>query len=212
MAHAYDTGLAQPIRTVLRDGVVTRLARLQASQGGYLRALIPFGNRMLAHDDVDGLDFLLKVLNGRAPAVAVAIGDRTFNAGGAGGYNQRATYDVLVYVAGNHMRSREARQAGDVASAASDVKDPGLDTILEHVEELLTGWKVDSSNVIGELRPSREVERWNDDRIAVWEQLYTVPVSRSINQDRDIVARLTRIDTQHKFDGVAIAATQTEIP
>lgn len=215
MAHAFDTGLATPQRTLVRDGVVTALGPLLLSNGLYLRYIGIFAGTL--DGGMGEREELLDQLQGQAPAVLVALGRKTYEAAGA--TTQRNRYRgaiaVHVHVASNHMRSREARQAGDVVAAASVTKDPGLDTILEHVEELLIGYQIpDGNDSVYRLVPEDEDEVWHDNQISIWRQRYTVRVQRNINVYRDAVTLLTEIYTEHDQDDAPVSpllTTLTEI-
>jgi hypothetical protein len=221
MPHAFDHGLAKPLRTLVREGVIARLARLGVAVGGYLQAIVPLGSAIRGQEDQDGLDFLRVALNGRVPAVAVSLGAQTFNPAGQGGYQYKPILDVHVYVVTNNLRSREARQAADVVAIADVTKDPGVDIMLEHVSELLIGHQIASSAApkgqqILELRQTREYEIFNDNSLAVWESTFTVALSREINQKRDVTTAITSLWTFTTLDVAdvpqAVVETHQEIP
>lgn len=217
MAHTFDHGLAKPLRTLVREGVIARLGRLLISAGGYLSAIIPVGSVVRGTEDVDGISYMFDALNGRAPAIAVAIGDETFTPAGMSGYQWRSTLDVRVYAITNNLRSREARQAADVVALASNAKDPGIDILLEHLAQLLIGYQIASSSSpkgqqIFELRPTRQQELVNNNAMALWEAVFTVDLSREINAKRDVNTAITSLWTFTKIDTKTVVETHQEIP
>lgn len=209
MAHEFDTGLARAQRTLIRDGVVTLLSGLLRSNGGYLAAVIPFGGVVRGYTDLGGIDTLKAALNGRAPSIAVGLGDRAVDAGGMGGFNFKGTIELVLYHYANHIRSlTEGRTKIDARGLASDVADPGLDVMLEHAEELLIGQRVGgptTQNAAGEVRrstssikqivPTREEELETDNTSTIWAQRYAVRVERTINPHRTVSQMLEELRT-----------------
>jgi hypothetical protein len=209
MAHAFDTGLSRPQRTLIRSGIVTLLSGLLRSNGGYLAAVIPWAGVVRGYTDVDGVDELKKALQGRAPAIAVALGDRVSEAAGMGGFNWKGAIEVSLYHYANHQSSiTEGRTSSNAAALASDVLDPGLDVMLEHAEELLVGQSVGGAlvtNPIGErtrkaptihrITPTREEELLTDPTHTLWVQRYAVQVDRKIDRYRGVTELLEEIRT-----------------
>lgn len=203
MAHTFDTGLTRPQRTVVQDSVLLLLDRLRyrtsPTPSGYLRALVPFCGKVRGPSDEVGIDQLWDVLQGRAPAIAVGIGDMLYSPAGTGGFKWTAQLEVDVYILCNQSRSREARMVGDVVTWADDTKDPGVNVILEHVEELLVGVDLKASDyTIRELRPVRANELGSGNEQALWHFGLTVQVGRSMkHRPRDITQELTLIATTY---------------
>ncbi len=202
MAHAFDTALPRPQRTTIRTGAVALLAGLKRP-AGYLQAVIPWGGVLRGYTDDEGIDLLWKALQGRAPAIAVALGDRTNAPAGMGGFNSKGALELLVYFYSNHPRDMEAgRLSPDVVALASNVADPGLDVMLEHAEEVLVGQRVGASATIKQIRLTREEELRTDSGFSLWVQRYAVEVTRTINPHRGLAQMLEELRTVLRPTGV----------
>lgn len=223
MAHAFDTSLARPQRTLIRNGVVSLLGGLLRSNGGYLAAVLTWGGVVRGYTDVDGVDEIKKRLNGRAPAIVVACGDRKNSPAGMGGRSWKSDLQVSLYHYSNHQSSMtEGRTSTDPAALASDVKDPGLDVMLEHAEELVAGQFVGGPlvvNAVGE-RSTRSItikrmlltdedELLTDATHTLWVQRYSVEIDRTINKYRDVVQLLEEIRTIVRPSAIADATVLT---
>jgi hypothetical protein len=209
VAHAFDHGLSRPLRTMIRDGVVALLQGLTTGEGGYLRAVVPFGGIVRGYTDELGVDLLWQTLNGRSPAIAVGLGDRVTKPNGMGGYNHSAELELVLYVMSNHQRSiSSGRTSLDTPGAADTTKDPGLEVILEHAEELIIGQRLggtETTNPIGEVTratsqikqviPTREEELRTDNTATLWAQRYAITVLRTINPRRGVTQMLEELRT-----------------
>lgn len=207
MAHVFDTGLARAQRTLIRDGVVLLLSGLLRANGGYLQAVIPWGGVIRGYTDEVGIDLLRAELTGRAPAIAVALGDRVSEPAGQGGFVVKGAIELTLYHYANHLRSLTAgRTAIDAAALANDTLDPGLDVMLEHAEELVIGQRVGAAavtNPVGETKrstpsikhivPTREEELATDKTNTLWAQRFAVQVDRVINPKRSVVQMLEEL-------------------
>lgn len=208
MAHSFDTGLSRAQRTLVRSGAVTLLAGLKLP-GGYLRAVIPWGGVVRGFTDDMGIDLLWEALRGRAPAIAIALGDKAMSQAGMGGFNLVGELELLAYVLSMHPRDTElGRHEPDATSLASNTADPGLDTILEHVEELLIGQRAGASATIKQIRYTREDELRTEGGYTLWVQRYTVTVGRTINPNRGIseILRELRATVRTSDDSMAAPA------
>ncbi len=212
--HRYDTRLPKPQRTIIREGVVARLAPLLKSNGGYLHAIaeLPKVARSFGEDS-DDRAMLFDALNGRCPAVAVALGGRTSESSGTLATEGRARIVVEVYVASQHARGLVAgRLAADIVAtgdATADpvlvpnlTADPGVELVLEHVEQLLLGHSLeddagDALSTIAELRARDEDEVATFADFTVWVQRYEVAVERVINPARALTQLLTSIESHN---------------
>lgn len=219
MPHAFDTGLTKPQRALIGDALVTRLAALKRSANPALYATtverIP---SPLRGDDEQ--DYVKGVAAGQFPAILIALGRKRYEPAGMVDQRDqyRGTLDVFIYVVSDHQRSPDlARVAGDAASAASNQKDPGLETMLEHVEELLLGHQVtDSSQTIYQITPVEERELFHDSTITVWEQQYQVAVQRDLKRNKGLTETLQTVSSSSNLHngGTAnpVAQPLTTIP
>ncbi len=202
MPRKFDTHLAAPARTIVRSHVIARLARLlktDPSGYGFAQAIVPFGGVVRSYTDEIGIDELYTLLNGRAPAIAVSLGDKNYKPAGAGGYQFTSYVDVHVYFASTHSRSMLARHAPDVTATLTNTNDPGIDTMMELVEDLLIG---ERSQVLGavtpvikSLVPKREEELATSHDLTLWVQTYEAEITRTIDQYKDVTQKLVDIHT-----------------
>jgi hypothetical protein len=197
MAHSFDTGLAVPQRTAIRRGAVALLSGLLRKNGGYLSSVVPFGGVVRSYTDVEGLDALEKALNGALPGVAIALGDRISSPAGIGGPNHKGELEVFAYVASNHARDAvDGRFELDARAATSDSADPGLDVIMEHVEELLVGQRCGATATVKQVRPEREGELVTTPPLTIWLMEFRVTVTRSIDKYRSVEQLLESVRTR----------------
>lgn len=202
MAHAFDTKLAQPQRTIVRAGAVAALEPLLKSEGGYLALVAPFGGIVRSWQDDAGIDQLWMATQGQTPAILVATGDKTYAPAGAA-HNWQSGLELIIYVVSRNPRSLVARLATDAAAELDDTIDPGIDVILEHVEQAIVGKDFakaiadfgPGAVTIKQARPVREEELATTNALALWTQTYTVPVTRTIDPNRDLVAILLEFMT-----------------
>lgn len=194
MAHVFDTALAAPQRTLVRNGVITLLSGLLVANGGYLASVVPFGAVVRSYTDGDGIAMLYKALSGQAPAIAVALGTRSSKPAGAGGFNWLCELELFLYFASNNMRDlADGRMGIDATGAASDAADPGLDVMMEHAEELVVGQRCGASDTIKQVRPDREEELSTGDELTIWLQTYNITLTRTIKEWRGVSQLLESI-------------------
>lgn len=197
MAHQFDTGLQRAQRTTIRNGAVTLLSGLLRSNGGYLQAVIPWGGLVRGYTDQVGIDMLMVALNGRAPGIAVGLGDRTIKPGGVGGFAFKASVQLVVYFYSSHARDiTDGRMAIDVAALAADTADPGLELIMEQIEELLVGQYPGTNSTVKQVVPYLEEELRTEPNETLWAQHYSVVVDRVINPYRTLTQLLTDFRTK----------------
>lgn len=193
MAHKFDSGSTKPQRTRIQQGALSILSGLRKSEGGYLLALEPFGAVITNKDDDIGAAQLVSVLT-KMPAIAVALGDRTSEVKGMGGYAEVGDIELLIYVASSNARNMEiGRQQIDGTGLASDHADPGLHVILDHAKELLLGQRLDDGSDIKQVRPVREEALYSSTAMTVWLQTYRVSVDTRISEFRTVTQLLTSI-------------------
>lgn len=214
MAHSFDSGSTKPQRTRIQQGALSILSGLRKSEGGYLLALEPFGAVVTNKDDDVGAAQLVSVLT-KMPAVAVALGDRTSEVKGMGGYAEMGEIELLIYVASSNARNMEiGRQMIDGTGLASNTADPGLHIILDHVKELLIGQYPDMGKDIKQVRPFLEQALYSSTAMTVWLQTYKVTVDTRISEWRTVKQLLTSIRFRAAVDPTEVhlpaAATKTQ--
>jgi hypothetical protein len=211
--HTFDTGLDKPQRELVRDAVLERLEPLKEL---YLRTLKGIAGTF----DRTDVDWFRKTIQGQTPAVLVALGRKAFAPVGITGRHDGylATLELHVYVLTDHMRAELARVAGDEPSRTDLTKDPGIETILEHVEELLDGFDgyEDESNTVHPLIPADEDEVWHGDDFTIWRLRFTAKVERTLKRNKGVTQLIELIRTSHNVDGAdgqnPVVVTDTEPP
>lgn len=196
MAHVFDTGIALAQRTKLRRSVLDLLAPLGRASGGYLHAIEPWGGVIRGYQDELGIGLMHEALVGRSPAVLVALGDRLPTDKHLGGFASRCSVELLVYFYSSSLRGDlEGRVEIDAVGLADNRADPGLDVMLEHVEELLVGQRPGTTPTIKNIVFRGEEEVRTEADFSLWLQRYTVAVDRAINPNRGITEMLTEFRT-----------------
>lgn len=208
MAHVFDHGLSKPLRTLVRDGVIAALRPLLLAEGGYLRAVEPYG-ATLRTDDETTMALVHEALNGRAPAVLVSLAGKTSEEFGSLGRRWCGVITVQVILYSNSARSMVARLAGDAASDARDQAEPGLDVMLEHIEELLIDNNLGIGSKAQTLQPISEEEIAADHGDTIWLQTYQIRVSRDVLDHRTAPLRIASFLTSWR---AAAAPTATPEP
>ncbi len=131
------TGLAdagsRSERLVLERAVLRALDDLRAASGGYLQALRPYAGEYGGE-----IGATLEALGGRAPAILVWTGDADYQSKAMNNRVGIAVIDLHVDAISASLRSREARVAGDEASASGQ-DDPGIYGILADARDRLMG-------------------------------------------------------------------------
>jgi len=199
MARTYDTGLSAPQRTLIRAAIATRLAPLLKSNGGYLRKIgvLPRPMRGRSEEEVS---LVVQAIDALAPAVLIALGRKRVEPTGTDGLEWRGELEVVVYAASSNARSYvDGRLAADVVAAADDTADPGIEVILQQIEERLLGQDLSIPTSV-ELREATEDETWTFSDITVWEQHYTMRVTLDINPNRGITQKVTSIEVEDLLD------------
>ena len=199
LRYRFDTKLGKPLRGIIQDGVVQLLSPLDGANGGYLAALEPTAQVLRGHQDDENFARLADLLGGRTPAILVGSGDTDYAPAGETS-EWRGTVTVPVYFVVNAMAGRELRQAGTAQSYATRTADPGVFVMLEHARQLLAGQIPGNVGYsIARMRPTAERQLWDGDDVEIWEQLYTVAISYSLNAKRDITLELTQIETYSRL-------------
>lgn len=203
-AHAYDTGLALAQRTLIRNAVIAKLAPLLKANGRYLHAIKPMPRRYRGEGDDAGRQQLVNTLLGQAPAIAVALGRKTYEATDGDAFLSLAELEVSIAVISQHGRDPalvEGRLATDVVGDAALTSDPGIEAALEHIEELLLGQDLGVAGTT-ELRPVDEEEVETAENGTIWQQTYTLRVERQINPSRGNTL-ITSIEARTTPEGIA---------
>lgn len=208
MAHRFDTGAQRPQRTRIQQGAVALLSGLKKSNGGYLVEVVPFPFTLHRDSQADDVAQFVAAL-GRAPSIAIALGDRDSKVTGIGGYGEMGEIEVHAYFSSNNARSQQVgRQETDAAGLANDQADPGLHVILDHAKELLIGQRCGGAGTdIKQVRPHLERQIINEQQITIWEQVYKVSVMVQISEFRTASQLLESLRFR-----TAILASEVHLP
>lgn len=204
MSLTFDTGLPKPQRTMLVEAIATRLL----GQLTYLRAVKRIARivRQAVGETHDffGIDLMNNASQGNMPCVLVALGDAQYHATGTDPIDGVSELDVQLLVISSHLGGREdGRLSPDaVALAGTDPKaDPGIDTMLEHIEERLSGQDLGVASI--------DVIRWKHtgeidtlQEYSAWEARFTVQLDRNVNPDRAEMRQSLSIEVDNQLDGV----------
>lgn len=213
--HHFDSGMYRPLRSVIRHALIERLGStptgngrpLLKASGGYV-AKIGALPRPLKGESDDELALLWIALQGATPALAVALGRMDLSPID-GNESFVGELEVAVYALSRNLRAFvDGRLSPDVVAGGDPTADPGIETMLEHVRELLCGQELDLVGV-HELRPKSEDEVVTDGEGSLWEQRFTVVVEASVNPQRASSDPVTAIESQ---DGLVHTLTELEVP
>lgn len=202
MSHAFDTGASKPQRTLILEGVLALLAGLK-KPAGYLNAVIGWPRPVRSYTDVDGIVQLMDALSGRAPSIAVHVGDASWGKGAVGGFTWEKEIELLLYFASTHKRDHlTGRIVTDAIGLADDNADPGLNVMMEHAFELVLGRRPGGIVVpsIKQVRPQREEELVTDGQITIWLQTYRVIAMSQISEWRSVTQLLDSIRFRAAID------------
>lgn len=207
MAHTFDTGATVAQRTRIRNAVIARLAPLLRTANPP-RYIPPAGIKALPRVFEGGVDegdlkMLEQFLNGASPGIGVALGRMPFDEAGLEPTDLTGELDVVVYVGTQHGRDLvDGRLAADVTASAAVIANPGLETILEHVLELLAGRRLGVPGV-AELRARSE-----DPAVAVFAEMtigevrFTARVEREIKPWRGVSTLVTEVENRISEDSI----------
>jgi hypothetical protein len=202
MARTFDSGLSLPIRTHVRNGIISKLAPLLKSAGNFASGIegLPF---ILHGSDIDEtiVKMVLDLFNGRSPMYGVALGDCKVRAAGAPGF-KRGILEVEVSGFCNHqLHLMLGRMAPDVKANAFNTADPGIEVMMELAQQLLTDQTLGAplNGKAKELVLQEEVELISMREMTMWALQYTIDVEIRANDKRDITERIESIYTVHRI-------------
>ncbi len=219
----FDSGLYVPQRSAIRRALVDRLGTtptgngrpLLKSAGGYV-AKIGMLPRPLKGESDDELALVWIALQGATPALCVALGRMELSPMGNEDYLGKL--EIAVYSLSRNLRSFvDGRMAPDGVAASDPTADPGVETMMEHVREILCSQELDLIGV-HEIYPKTEDEVVTDGEGSLWEQRFSVVVEASVNPQRANSDLVTSIETQHDIDGAdspqpfITTSTDLEVP
>lgn len=213
--HRFDSGMYRPLRSAMRHAVIERLGStptgngkpLLKASGGYV-AKIGALPRPLKGESEDELAFIWIALQGATPSLAVALG-RMEVSPIDGNESYAGELELAVYSLSKNLRAFvDGRLSPDIVAGGDPTADPGIETMLEHVREILCGQELDLVGV-HELRPKSEDEVVTDGEGSLWEQRFTVVVEVSVNPQRASSDLATAMEAQ---DGLVHTLTELEVP
>jgi hypothetical protein len=205
MPHDFDSGLEKPQRTLIRAAIADRLGALltSANPPRYVTAIRFLPRIVRGEGDSEGLAMLIEVSRGKAPAIFIALGRRRPLDEMTDPLELRAELEVAIYLVSAHARDLvDGRLAGDGISTVNLTADPGIEVMLEHVEERLQGQLLGIAGT-KEMRETDEDEVLTLAEYTIWEQRYRIEVERVIDPNRDETILVTSIEGRHREDGTA---------
>lgn len=183
-AQVYDTGLDVPQRTAVRSAIVAKLQPLLKANGLYMRGIAPLARPYRGAGDDAGLVLINMALQGRAPAVLVALGAQRFKEMDVSLDTITSELEVVVYAVGANPRAMDdGRLAPDVTAMTDVAADPGIETMLEHIRQLLLKVDLDVNGVY-ELQLVEETDTFTGAEITVFEQSYRVRCDVAVDPNR----------------------------
>lgn len=153
----------------LETALIAALAPMLRTNGGYLRAVERYNGEVSG----DSLDDVKRRLNGRCPAVLVAAHAARYDTENVQRRRFGKRISVDVWMVSNHLRSREARMAGDVVSAGDATADPGLQQIEHDIQQLISGDDLDVSGA-GVWIPTTVDVVVQEDDLCIYRAVYSV--------------------------------------
>ncbi len=206
--HRFDSGLYVPQRTAIRRALVDRLGStptgngrpLLKSGGGYL-AKIGVLPRPLKGDSDDELALVWLALQGATPSLCVALGAMSDFESIDGNESEMSKLEIAIYSMSRNLRSFvDGRLSPDVVASGDPTADPGVETMMEHVREIVRNQDLDLVGV-HELWQKSEDEVCTDGEGTLWEQRFTVIVESTVDPQRANSDLVTSIEAQHSIDG-----------
>jgi hypothetical protein len=195
MAHVFDSGLAGAQGTLIREALADALAELrkQPPASKYVVSIVQLPAPLIGPE---AEELLRRMVHGY-PAVAIALGDRSYQASGPGVTEWQGTQRVHVYLASAHTRGLvDGRTMIDAVAQARDDADPGLDVLAEHVFERLAGLSLAAARG-GHLVPISAETAFVDADRTVLELTFDVDLAATVNPDRAVTEVLTDMHTTH---------------
>lgn len=214
VAQAFDTGAATSGRQLLRGAICDQLEQLTRDEGLYMAAVIPLPAPFTDDDDVFA-HMLEDIVAGRAPSVAIALGESKGKSGGAGyGDEWTVETEVFAYCICKSGADTMKRLTGDAVSALAVTKDPGVEVALEHVLERLAGFRPEATGLsCNELRPlSVEPAFYLDAETSIGRIALTVKHRADVNRLRSFTQLLLGIDATHGEDDADAGAVRPTLP
>jgi hypothetical protein len=204
--NVFDSGQAKPQRALLVDAIAAKVADLMRVNGRYLRLVARIARivekSIKETHDMFGLHLVEEASLGNMPCLLVALGHAPYTPQSTDPIDMSAELDVqLLIVSSNLGGYVVGRLAPDVASDATATLDPGIDTMLEHLEERLMGQELGVDG-IHELRWHTVDEVFTSNEYTVWEARATCLLERHVNPDRDEDRIVVEVETKNELDGI----------
>lgn len=207
--HRFDSGLYRPQRSAIRQAIMDRLGSvptgngrpLLKSAGGYIAKIAPLP-RPVKNDSDEELAFFWIALQGTTPSLCVALGGMQITPiDGLEDY--LGELEVAVYCLSKNLRSFvDGRMAPDSVATGDPTADPGVETMLEHVREILAGQDI---GLIGthDMDPKSENEVVTDGEGTIWELKFSLVVDVIVNPERVNSEVATSLEVQSNLDGLS---------
>lgn len=214
MTRTYDHKLALPIRSAIRAAITVELqahVKRNMSPTGWALDVLQLPGPLVNADDHSGLDWFFEMSRGRAPLVAVALGEAEPAGGNGrtiGSSRIRAELRVDVYFISSNMRDFvEGRLAPDIAARISDTADPGIDAMLDEgrmylnryePELTIDGTPIGLAKFVDRLTWVKEWVAGFEEKTTIWAQTWSLAVQLDTWPQRSVTGRITNMLQIHR--------------
>jgi len=168
------------LRQTIEDAVIASIGNAVGREcnpgSGYLHLVGPYNGEL---DQTDGPQDLIRRIRGRFPAVLVSAAAATLRSESTTRTRFVREMTFEVYIASDHMRSRESRLRSDEAANQDSNCDPGIYQIVEDLSALISGNDFDL-DCVGYFDPSREEVLLQEDGFTVWRLQFTVKMDAHV--------------------------------
>jgi hypothetical protein len=157
---------------------------LLRSAGGYLNKIGALPMPLDGSDEEVAGELWVALQGVAPPAICVALGGEDFEALGIGGRNWTGELEVAVYAVSTNLRALvEGRLSPDALAATDPTADPGIETMLEHVRQLLCGEDF-SLPTVHAVKPKSVRHKATGADVTIWEHRFTLGVDVVVDPQR----------------------------
>ena len=192
--------LRQKIEDAVIEAVSSTLGRERNVAAGYLHKVAPYNGEI---DQTEGPQDFLKKIRGGFPCVLVTASSATLRSESVSRTRFVRELTVELYVASDHTRDRESRLRQDEASVQDPNCDPGIYTIVEDLDFLISGNDF-GLECVGYFEPSREEVLHQEDLYTLWRIQFTVKTDAHVNPRDFGTTQFTSYAIDGNLDGDAV--------
>jgi len=161
------------VRQMIEDAMIVGIGQALESRlnpsSGYLRLVGPYNGEI---DESDGQQDFIRLIKGRMPCCLVTATSAIYNGESVARTRFAKLTSFEIYIASNHMRTREDRLRKDITAQSTDANaDPGIYRIAEDVQQVVSGNDFGLAGV-GYFQPLREDVLLQERGFTVWRLSY----------------------------------------